>query len=169
MFQQRSALLALRQSVDRHRVDAEDPERVSQLAVDRPTESSRMVQGAACFRNQDEQYGVSKAAQLATFTVNLEKLGSACLVKANAPEQIRKTRVVAHRIREGFYLDPLQDTALLLVRTFEPGKRLVIVAEAHISLNERSRRNVALLPASVQLGNETECIRTSASMPVRSG
>jgi hypothetical protein len=121
------------------------------------------------FRNQDEQYAVSKEAQLANFHGNLEKLGSACLVEANTMEQVRKTRVVAHRIRERLYFDPLQNIGLLLVRTFELGKSLVVVAEAHISLNKRSGGNVALLPASVQLVNQTKCIRTSAAMPVRSG
>src|SRR5262249_61107818 len=80
------------------------------------------------------------------FHANLVKLELTCLIKANTAEQDRKTRVVAHGIREGLYFDPLQNTGLLLVRSFEPGKRLVVVAEAHISLNEGTGRNVALLP-----------------------
>src|SRR5262249_9180973 len=104
-----------------------------------------------------------------TFNGNLEEFGSACLVKANTAEQVRKARVVAHRIREGLYFDPLHNIGLLLVRSFEPGKRLVVVAEAHISLNKRSGGNVALLPASIQLFNQTKRLGMSAGMPVRSG
>src|SRR5215467_10855608 len=124
----------------------------------------------ASILNQDNQYAVAKEAQLREFFhANLIKLGLTCLIKANTAEQVRKTRVVAHRIRKGLYFDPLQNIGLLLVRSFEPGKRLVVVAEAHIILKERSGRNVALLPASLQFFNQTKRLRTSAGMPVSSG
>jgi hypothetical protein len=89
------------------------------------------------------------------------------LVKPDAVDELRKTRVVTHSIRERLYFEPLQDIGLLLVGALKPGKHFIVVAKADISLNERSSRNVTLLPTSIQLVNQAKSLRTSAGMPAR--
>src|SRR5262249_37486883 len=64
---------------------------------------------------------------------------------------------------------PLHDIRLLLIGLFEPSKCLVVVAKAHIRLNERSRRDILLPPTSLQLVNQTQRFRTPAGMAVGSG
>lgn len=102
-------------------------------------------------RIEDLTYGLPTIRTVlhdANSAARIEKGGSACLVKANAMNEVRKTGVVAHRVGEGLYFDPLQNIRLFQVCSFEPGKRRVIVGKPHISMNERSGRNIALFLAN---------------------
>ena len=63
-----------------------------------------------CIGNQDEQLSCREGHRRRELsTTNLGKRRSACLVKANTVEKVRKTRVAPHRIEVGRYFDPLQD------------------------------------------------------------
>src|SRR5215467_14460364 len=99
-------------------------------------------------RSRDDPTGVAKQTRWAN-SQRQNRRGSVRLVKANAVKEVGKTGVVAHHVREWLYFDPLQNVGLLLVCSFEPAERLVVVAEANIGLNEWSSRNVAYLAASL--------------------
>ena len=79
------------------------------------------------------------------------------LVKADAVEEVRETRVAAHRIKERMYFQPLQNAFPFAVRSLKPHERLVIVAEREVRVNKRGSLDVACLPTFLQFIYQAKC------------
>ena len=78
---------------------------------------------------------------------NVESKGAATLVQPDAVKQILESWIVAYRIKKGMHLEPLQKIGLLSIRSLEPDKCLITLAERQVSIHEGRSRNIAsLLP-----------------------
>ena len=82
-------------------------------------------------------------------------------------DQVLKTRIAAHGIKIGMYLEKLQNAGLLLVAALKPDKSLLVVAESQISIHKGGSRNVACLLAPFQFPEKPKCISPSPSVGIR--
>ena len=82
--------------------------------------------------------------------------GRAALVKPDAADQVRKSRIGADGIEVGMHFEELQNIRLLFIGLLEPGKGLVVVTESQISVHKSARGNVTCLSgvAAVPQGAE---------------
>ena len=99
----------------------------------------------------------------------IQNMWLSTLVKADAVEEVREARVPAHWIKERMHFQPLQNALSFVVRPFKPYKRLVIVAEPQVRVNERGSLDVTRLPALLQFLKQPKGFGTVAGARVRCG
>ena len=115
------------------------------------------------YRSREEISGFASLAP------PIQNMWLSTLVKADAVEEVREARVPAHWIKERMHFQPLQNALPFVVRPFKPYKRLVIVAEPQVRVNERGSLDVTCLPALLQFLKQPKGFGTVAGARVRCG
>src|SRR5580658_64657 len=88
--------------------------------------------------------------------------------KTHAVHKAAESGIAADWVEVGVSLYELQNIRLFLNSLLERGKRLLVIAEAQISVDECCRGNIAGALAPLQIGKEPERIRAAASESVGS-
>src|SRR5262249_10827826 len=87
--------------------------------------------------------------------------------QADPLDQILKSVVFAKRVKEGMDFQVLQDNGFFLIGLFEPGQRLLVVAEAKVGVHKRRGRNIAFPLTELQFVKEPERFLATTRMRVR--
>src|SRR5262249_15747667 len=93
---------------------------------------------------------IARAVSLTASLANFCPLFLACLIQPNGVKQVLEARIAAQRIEEEMHFQELHNVRLPLAGPLKPDKRLLVISEPQISVDERSCRNIACLAPFLQ-------------------